>query len=37
MARCCGNDHAPVDLRDRVLARIQQVRLEIDVVEYGAE
>ena len=37
VARCCGNDPAPIDLRDRVLLRIQQVRVEIDHVEYRAE
>ena len=37
VARCCGSDPAPVDLRDRVLVRIQQVRLEIEQVEYRAE
>ena len=37
VARCCGGDPAPSDLRDRVLVRIQQVRLEIEHVEYRAE
>ena len=37
VARCCGNDPAPIDLRDRVLLRIQQVRIEIDHVEYQPE
>jgi RNA polymerase sigma-70 factor (ECF subfamily) len=37
VARCCGSDAAPVDLRERVLVRIQQVRLEIEHVEYRAE
>jgi len=37
VARCCGSDPAPSDLRDRVLLRIQQVRVEIDAVEYRAE
>jgi hypothetical protein len=37
VARCCGSDPAPIDLRERVLVRIQQVRLEIDHVEYRAE
>ena len=37
VARCCGSDPAPVDLRDRVLVRIQQVRLEIDHVEFRAD
>ncbi len=37
IARCCGGDPAPVQLRDRVLVRIQQVRLGTDQVEYRAE
>jgi mycothiol system anti-sigma-R factor len=37
VARCCGGDSAPVELRERVLVRIQEVRLEIDHVEYRAE
>ncbi|TAL18259.1 MAG: mycothiol system anti-sigma-R factor [Frankiales bacterium] len=37
VARCCGSDPAPTDLRERVLVRIQQVRLEIENVEYRAE
>lgn len=37
VARCCGSDPVPLDLRERVLVRIQQVRLEIDHVEYRAE
>jgi mycothiol system anti-sigma-R factor len=37
VARCCGGDHAPDDLRSRVLTRIQQVRVEIEHVEYRAE
>jgi mycothiol system anti-sigma-R factor len=37
VARCCGSESTPVDLRTRVLARIQQVRVEIEHVEYRAE
>ncbi len=37
VARCCGSDPAPLELRDRVLLRIQQVRVEIDALEYRAE
>ncbi len=37
VARCCGSDPAPVDLRERVLMRIKQVRVEIDALEYRAE
>ena len=34
VARCCGSDPVPTDLRGRVMHRIQQVRVEIDSVEY---
>jgi mycothiol system anti-sigma-R factor len=37
VARHCGGDEAPVELRTKVLARIQQVRVEIEHVEYRAE
>ena len=37
VARCCGCDPVPTDLRTRVLRRIQQVRVEIDQVEYRAD
>ncbi len=37
VARCCGSDPAPIDLRDRVLVRIREVRLEIEHVEYRAD
>jgi mycothiol system anti-sigma-R factor len=37
VARCCGNEPAPLDLRERVLTKIQQVRVEIEHVEYRAE
>lgn len=36
VARSCA-EQAPVDLRERVLLRIQQVRIEIDQVEFLAE
>ncbi len=36
VARSCA-ERAPLDLRDRVLLRIQQVRIEIDHVEFRAE
>jgi mycothiol system anti-sigma-R factor len=36
IARSCA-EQAPVELRDRVLFRIQQVRVEIDQVEFRAE
>ncbi len=37
VARCCGSDPVPMDLRDRVLVRIKQVRSEIDTLEYRAD
>ncbi len=37
VARCCGGDAPPVDLRERVMVRIQEVRLEIEHVEFRAE
>ena len=36
VARSCA-ESAPIDLRDRVLLRIQQVRIEIDQVEFRAD
>jgi mycothiol system anti-sigma-R factor len=36
VARSCSEE-APVDLKQRVLTRIQQVRIEIDHVEFRAE
>ena len=34
VARCCGQDQAPERLRAAVVARLQQVRVEISAVEY---
>jgi mycothiol system anti-sigma-R factor len=36
VARSCA-ETAPIDLRDRVLLKIQQVRIEIEHVEFRAE
>ena len=33
VARCCGSDRAPAELREKVLLRIRQVRVEIEHVE----
>jgi mycothiol system anti-sigma-R factor len=33
----CGHDLVPNDLRTRVLIRIQQVRVELEVTEFSAE
>jgi mycothiol system anti-sigma-R factor len=37
VARCCGNDVAPQELRQRVLVRIQEVRVEIEQFEFRAD
>jgi mycothiol system anti-sigma-R factor len=37
VARCCGGDAPPVDLKERVMVRIQEVRLEIEHVEFRPE
>ncbi|MGH8867532.1 MAG: mycothiol system anti-sigma-R factor [Actinomycetes bacterium] len=37
VARSCGADPAPEELRARVVARLQQVRVEITHVEYRAD
>jgi mycothiol system anti-sigma-R factor len=37
VARCCGGDAPPADLKQRVMVRIQEVRLEIEHVEFRAE
>lgn len=37
VARTCGCDTAPQELRTRVLARIREVQLEISQLEYRAE
>ena len=33
----CGSDLVPSDLRSRVLIRIQQVRVELEVTEFRAD
>jgi hypothetical protein len=33
----CGHDLVPGDLRARVLTRIQEVRVELEVTEFSAE
>ena len=37
VARSCGCDLAPEELRGKVLARIREVRIEISQLEHGAE
>lgn len=34
VARSCGSDDVPTDLKDRVRARITEVRVELTQVEY---
>jgi mycothiol system anti-sigma-R factor len=34
VAKCCGSEAAPSDLRSKVLVRIQAVRAELEVTEY---
>lgn len=36
VARCCSGEVAPAELRQRVLLRIEQVRLDLDL-QYRAE
>lgn len=33
----CGHEMVPADLRARILTRIQQVRMEIEIAEYQSE
>ena len=35
--KCCGHDAVPQELRAKVMARIQEVRVEIEVTEVRAE
>ena len=37
VARSCGSDHAPSDLKDRVRARLTEVRIEMTTIEYRAD
>jgi mycothiol system anti-sigma-R factor len=34
---CCGHEAVPHELRAKVLARIQEVRIELEVIEVRAE
>jgi len=34
---CCGHDTVPTELRAKVMARIQEVRIELEVTEVRAE
>ena len=35
--RCCRDDKAPQELRVKVMARIQEIRIELEVTEARAE
>ena len=37
VARCCGGDPAPQELRSRVMARIREVQVEIEQVEFRVD
>ena len=37
VARCCGSDAAPDGLKDRLRAKLAEVRIEITSVEYRAD
>jgi len=37
VARCCGSDTAPDGLKDRLRAKLTEVRIEISTIEYRAE
>jgi mycothiol system anti-sigma-R factor len=37
VARCCGGDAAPDGMKERLIVRLQQVRIELNTIEYRAE
>jgi mycothiol system anti-sigma-R factor len=37
VARCCGNDTAPDGLKQRLMVRLQEVRVELGTIEFRAE
>jgi mycothiol system anti-sigma-R factor len=37
VARCCGGETAPDHLKESVLVRLQQVRVELTSIEFRAE
>jgi mycothiol system anti-sigma-R factor len=37
VARCCGNEHAPRYLRDRISVRISQITLESSFLEFRVD
>jgi mycothiol system anti-sigma-R factor len=37
VARCCGGDIAPDGLKERLIVRLQEVRVELASIEFRAE
>lgn len=37
VARCCGGDHAPVSLQERIRVRISEITVDTSYVEFRAE
>jgi mycothiol system anti-sigma-R factor len=37
VARCCGGESAPESLRQSLIVRLQQVRVELTSIEYRAD
>ena len=37
VARCCGGEAAPAELRERVLVRLREVRVELEHVEFRVD
>src|SRR3954465_6139834 len=37
VARCCGGDTAPDGLKQRIMVRLQEVRVELTTIEYRAD
>jgi len=37
VARCCGGDTAPDGLKERLIVRLQEVRVELASIEFRAE
>ena len=37
VARCCGGDTAPDGLKERLIVRLQEVRVELGTIEYRAD
>jgi mycothiol system anti-sigma-R factor len=37
VARCCGGETAPYGLKERLVVRLQQVRVELGTIEFRAD